>query len=163
VVAWARGEELPPRPDIPDLPRAGVFVTLYRRGELRGCIGHLEGSRPLVELVQDMAVAAARDDPRFPVVAADELDDITVEVSFMTPPVPARPEEVVPGRHGVIVRRGRSQGVLLPKVAAEMGWSREQLLEGVCRKAGLPTGAWREAPTRLEVFEAQVVGAPAPT
>lgn len=143
--------------------RAGVFVTLYRHGELRGCLGHLEGDRPVAELVQRMAVASARDDPRFPPIAPEELDDLTVEVSLLTTPTPARAEEVEPGRHGLIVRRGRQQGVLLPKVATEMGWGREQLLAGVCRKAGLPRDAWREGGTQLLVFEAQVIGAPART
>ena len=140
-----------------------MFVTIYCHGELRGCLGNLEGARPVAELVQQMAVAAARDDPRFPPLTAAELDDVTVEVSLLTEPVPARAEDVVAGRHGVIVRRGRMQGVLLPKVAVEMGWGREQLLAGVCRKAGLPKHAWRESGTQLLVFEAQVIGAPAHT
>jgi AmmeMemoRadiSam system protein A len=161
VAAWARGEALPPLPDLPGAPRVGVFVTLYRRGELRGCLGHLEGSRPVAELVQQMAVASARDDPRFPPLLADELPDIAVEVSFLSPVARAQPEEVEPGRHGVILRHGRRQGVLLPKVAAELGWTRQQLLEGVCRKAGLPRDAWREPGAELLVFEAQVVGAAA--
>lgn len=156
-----RGERAPALPELPGDLRAGVFVTLYHRGELRGCLGHLEGDRPVRELVLQMAMASARDDPRFPPVGPDELDDLTVEVSLLTTPVAVRAEAVEPGRHGVIVRRGRQQGVLLPKVATEMGWGREQLLAGVCRKAGLPRDAWRESGTQLLVFEAQVIGAPA--
>jgi AmmeMemoRadiSam system protein A len=106
-----------------------------------------------------MAVAAARDDPRFPPLGADELDDLEIEVSVLTPLVRAQAADVVPGRDGVMVGRGGRSGVLLPQVAAHHGWDRERLLSEVCRKAGLPRDAWREEGTELQVFQAQVITA----
>jgi len=156
VAALVRGEALPDPGSLAVRGR-GAFVTLHRRGELRGCIGHLVSDRPLGEVVRDMAVAAARDDPRFPPLRADELEGLDVEVSVLTTPVPARAEDVEPGRHGLIVRRGAAQGVLLPQVAVEQGWDRETFLAATCRKAGLPPQAWRDVRTDLRVFEAQVI------
>jgi len=138
---------------------AGVFVSLYRRGALRGCIGQLTADQPLGNAVRAMAVAAARDDPRFPPLSADELDDLEVELSLISPCRSARADDVVPGRDGVLVRRGSHQGVLLPQVAAAFGWDRETLLTMVCRKAGLEPGAWRGDEVELFTFEAQVVTA----
>jgi AmmeMemoRadiSam system protein A len=152
-----RGLPAPAPPALGELPRCGAFVSLHRRGDLRGCIGHVTGDLPLPGLVGEMAVAAASQDPRFPPVAADELDGLEVEVSLLSPPVPARAEEVVPGEHGVIIRRGGRMGVFLPQVATEQGWDRATLLAMLCRKAGLPEGALRDPATRLEVFRAQVV------
>ncbi len=139
------------------LPRCGVFVSLHRQGALRGCIGHVTGDRPLAALVGEMAVAAASQDPRFPPVAEDELDGLDVEISLLSPPEPAVADTVVPGEHGVILRRGGRMGVFLPQVAPEQGWDRRTLLSMLCRKAGLPDGAWRDPASRLEVFRAQVV------
>lgn len=112
---------------------------------------------PLGELVGSMAAAAARDDPRFPPVSPDELDRLEIEVSVLTAPARAIPDAVVPGRDGVIVRRGARQGVLLPFVAVEHGWDRETLLAVACRKAGLPDQAWRDPSTMLLTFRAQVI------
>lgn len=152
----AHGEAVP-EPEAGTGGGRGAFVSLHLRGELRGCIGHLVSSRPLGEVVRDMAVAAARDDPRFPPLRAEELEGLDVEVSVLTTPVPARAEDVEPGRHGLIVRRGGYQGVLLPQVATEQGWDRDTFLAMTCRKAGLPALAWREPRTELLVFEAQVI------
>jgi AmmeMemoRadiSam system protein A len=162
VTAWVREHRVPAPPALGDLPRCGVFVSLHRRGDLRGCIGHIIGDAPLADLVGDMAVAAASQDPRFPPVGPDELDGLDVEVSFLSPPVPARADEVVPGEHGVIIRRGGRTGVFLPQVATEQGWDRATLLAMLCRKAGLPGEALRDPATRLEVFRAQVVGGDVP-
>jgi hypothetical protein len=157
VAAWARGA---PAPDLPGVAVTGrgAFVTLRRGGALRGCIGRLISDGPLDELVRDMAIAAARDDPRFPPLAADELDGLEVEVSVLSRPAPIRAEAVEPGRHGLIVTRGAHQGVLLPQVAREYGWDRETFLAMTCRKAGLAPDAWRQAGTRLDAFEAEVIG-----
>lgn len=164
VFAWVRGEELPPLPDDPGLQaRAGAFVSLHRGGALRGCLGHLEDDLSVAEVTARMAVSAACDDPRFPPVAPGELDGLTVEVSVLTPPQRARPEDVVPGRDGVIVRLAGCQGVLLPQVATEMGWGHVDLLDAVCHKAGLPKSAWRDQGTELLTFRAQVIPAPAPS
>jgi AmmeMemoRadiSam system protein A len=159
VARWARGEPAPsvavPGADQP----AGVFVSLYRRGELRGCIGHLDADRPLGEIVSAMAVAAARDDPRFPPLTTDELDGLEVELSVLSPCRAAHAADVVPGRDGVLVRRGERQGVFLPQVATAHGWDRTTLLTMVCRKAGFEGGAWRDGQVELFTFEAQVITA----
>ncbi|MDO8665545.1 MAG: AmmeMemoRadiSam system protein A [Gemmatimonadales bacterium] len=158
VHAWARGGALPRPPDHPELMAlAGAFVTLHRAGALRGCIGHIENDLSIREAAGRMAVAAARDDPRFPPLGAGELEWLTVEVTVLMPPLPTRPDEVVPGRDGVIVRRAGRLGVLLPQVAAEMGWGRVELLDGVCRKAGLAAVSWRDAGTEILTFRAQVI------
>ncbi|HVM42913.1 MAG TPA: AmmeMemoRadiSam system protein A [Gemmatimonadales bacterium] len=160
VAAAVRGERLPPLPELAELraPR-GVFVSLHRSGDLRGCLGHIEPDLPVGEAVRRMAVASSRDDPRFPPVGRDELEDLDVEVSVLSPMVRIRPEDVVPGRDGLIVQRGPRSGVLLPQVAPEQGWDREAFLRGVCRKAALPADAWRDGATELFAFRAQVVPA----
>ena len=158
VTASVRGGPLPGIPGLPELaePR-GVFVSLHRQGALRGCLGHMEADLPVGEAVRRMAVASAHDDPRFAPVAPDELEDLDVEVSVLTPSRRVRPDDVVPGRDGLIVRRGVRAGVLLPQVAPEQGWDRVAFLRGVCRKALLPADAWRDPDTELYAFGAQVV------
>ncbi len=158
VAARARGGPLPDLPDLgADAAPRGVFVSLYRGDELRGCIGHLEADEALPALVRDMAVAASHDDPRFPPVAPDELADLDIELSILTPPEPVRPEQVVSGRHGVVVRRGARQGILLPQVAGQYGWDAPTLLSQACRKAGLPAAAWQDTGTTVLAFQAQIV------
>ncbi len=104
-----------------------------------------------------MAVAAATSDPRFPPVRIDELHDIHVEVSVLTPPQPlANPQDVNVGVDGLIIERGFNRGVLLPQVPTEQGWNRDQYLEGICRKAGMEPTCWKTA--KLEKFQAIVFG-----
>jgi AmmeMemoRadiSam system protein A len=139
---------------------AGVFVSLHRDGELRGCIGQPYGDRPLAETVGRCAIAAATEDPRFPPVTADELDQCDLEVSVLGPVTPvARPDEIVVGRHGLIVEQHGRRGLLLPQVASEYGWDRETFLAQTCAKAGLPRDAWKTG-ARLFRFEAEVFGEP---
>lgn len=141
--------------------RRGAFVTLLADGALRGCIGHLAADRPLGDVVRDMTVAAARDDPRFPPVTADELARVRVEISALTPPAPFVPldaSRIVVGRDGLVVRRGRAQGVLLPQVAPEYHWGPEAYLAATCRKAGLPPDSWAEPGTEVFTFQAEVFG-----
>jgi len=156
------GEPIPrPTASDPALDEpSGAFVTLRsRRGMLRGCIGRVESDRPLWETVAGMARASAFDDPRFPALDEAELGDVTIEVSVMSPPWRIdNPEDVVPGRHGVMVERGLRRGLFLPQVATEQGWGREVLLDQVCLKAGLPPSAWREPETAIYVFTATVIG-----
>jgi len=139
---------LPPVPDVPGaVLMRGAFVTITARGALRGCIGHIADERPLGEVVREMTVAAARDDPRFAAVEPDELPDVSLEISVLTPAAPFRatpvdPERVVVGRDGLIVRRGSHVGLLLPQVATQYQWEPAAFLAATCRKAGLPPEAW---------------------
>ncbi len=134
-----------------------AFVTLTKNGRLRGCIGYTEAVAPLFKVVQECAVAAATEDPRFPPVSSDELRSVRVEISVLTPLFPIRPEDVEVGRHGLLVSQGRKRGLLLPQVPVEWGWDREKFLEQVCVKAGLPVSAWRQGAT-LWAFTAEVFG-----
>jgi len=136
----------------------GAFVTLTRGGKLRGCIGRISADAPLAGVVAEMAVAAAKDDHRFPPVTPDELSDIRIEISALTPlRRVADPGEIEVGRHGLLVRKGPCSGLLLPQVAAEEKWDVPAFLEHTCRKAGLPPGAWKEG-AEIEAFEAEVWG-----
>ncbi|HOX42840.1 MAG TPA: AmmeMemoRadiSam system protein A [Myxococcota bacterium] len=138
---------------------AGAFVSLHAAGDLRGCIGTFVGRRPLVQTVQEMAVSAAFRDPRFPPLAADELAGLELEISVLSPLRQISDvSEIEVGRHGLYITRGLRAGVLLPQVATEFGWDREEFLAHTCMKAGLPPEAWREGGTRIELFEAQVFG-----
>jgi AmmeMemoRadiSam system protein A len=134
-----------------------AFVTLKKKGRLRGCIGYTEAVAPLFKVVQECAVAAAAEDPRFPPVSAGELPSIDLEISVLTPLAPIRAEEVEVGRHGLMVSRGGRRGLLLPQVPVELGWDRETFLDQTCVKAGLPTDAWRRGAT-LQAFTAEVFG-----
>ncbi len=135
----------------------GVFVTLHRHGRLRGCIGYLEAVKPLVTAVQEMAVAAAFCDPRFPPLRADELADIDLEISVLSPMCRVfKEEDVEVGKHGLYLERALARGLLLPQVATQCRWDRTTFLEQTCCKAGLPPSAWRDPDTRLYVFTAEI-------
>ena len=134
-----------------------AFVTLTQNGRLRGCIGYTEAVAPLFKVVQECAVAAATEDPRFPPVSRKELPSLRVEISVLTPLFPIRPEEVEVGKHGLMVAKGGMRGLLLPQVPVEWGWDRETFLDQVCVKAGLPPSAWRHGATLL-AFTAEVFG-----
>ncbi len=137
--------------------RYGAFVTLYKKGMLRGCIGALESDKPLYQTVSDMAKAAAFRDPRFRPVTADELPYIDLEISVLTPLEEiASPEEIKVGVHGLLISKGSRSGLLLPQVASERSWDTITFLEETCRKAGLPKDAWKEEETRIYVFSADV-------
>jgi AmmeMemoRadiSam system protein A len=143
-------------------PRGAVFVTLTEAGELRGCIGSLEPNRSLAEAVVASAVSAALDDPRFPPLAADELPAVHVNLSVLGPTAPlVDPDAFEPGVDGVIVERDGRRALLLPEVATEFGWDADDMFAAVCRKAGLPVGAWRDPGTRLRTFRTVRFGGPA--
>lgn len=137
---------------------AGVFVSLHRHGELRGCIGTFARDRPLHQAVRDMAAAAAFEDPRFPPVRADEVDSMDIEISLLSALRRTEPHFVVPGLHGVSIVLGDRKGVFLPQVAPEAGWDRATLLEQTCLKAGLPANAWSDPAAQVSVFTAEVFG-----
>ncbi|MBP8645455.1 MAG: AmmeMemoRadiSam system protein B [Syntrophobacteraceae bacterium] len=159
IEAHCRGKKAPeirsasPRLEEP----CGAFVTLKKHGELRGCIGRIISDRPLAETVAEMAVAAAARDPRFPPLTADELKDIEIEVSVLTPLRKITdPQEIQVGTHGIYIQRNGSAGLLLPQVAVEHGWDRQVFLEQTCNKAGLPRDAWKDPKTEIYVFAAEV-------
>jgi AmmeMemoRadiSam system protein A len=132
---------------------AAAFVTIREQGELRGCIGLMRFDAPLWLNVRDAARSAALEDWRFTPVAAVELPVLELEVSVLEPPIDLPdPAAFEVGRHGVIIEKGMHRGLLLPQVATEQGWNAEQMLDGVCRKADLPAGAWRQESAHLQVF-----------
>ncbi|HDR16646.1 MAG TPA: AmmeMemoRadiSam system protein B [Desulfobacteraceae bacterium] len=137
----------------------GAFVTLKKHGMLRGCIGMIEPRKPLHKAVEDMARAAAFDDPRFPPLSPSELGEITFEISVLTPLREIRDvEEIEVGRHGLYIVKGSRAGLLLPQVALEQRWDRTTFLEETCRKAGLSEEAWKDHNTVIYVFSAEVFG-----
>ncbi|MGB9618142.1 MAG: AmmeMemoRadiSam system protein A [Desulfomonilaceae bacterium] len=155
----AQGKTVAPSPsDSAKLnERYGAFVTLYKKGMLRGCIGTLESDKPLYQTVSDMAKAAALRDPRFRPVTPDELPYIDLEISVLTPLEEiASPDEIKVGVHGLLISKGSRSGLLLPQVASERNWDTITFLEETCRKAGLPKDAWKEEGTRIYVFSADV-------
>ena len=134
----------------------GVFVTLRKRGQLRGCVGQLVANAPLARLTGLMALEAAFNDSRFDVVGLNELNDIAIEISVLTPPTPvSSAAAIVIGRDGVVLSKDGRSAVFLPSVAVEEGWNRDQLLDNLCIKAGLPPGSWRVG-AQLLVFQAEV-------
>lgn len=136
--------------------RRGAFVTLTLNERLRGCIGRVEAEVPLRALIPEMARAAATSDPRFAPVAHSDVDRLVIEVSLLSAPESIDPRHVEVGRHGLIVTARGRRGLLLPQVPLAYGWSREEFLDEVCVKAGLPPDAWRTESARLLAFTAEV-------
>ena len=158
---FVRDEALPGEPfGAAGRERKGVFVTIHHRGKLRGCIGRTDSTESLESLVATCAVLAASRDPRFSPVQAGEVEELELEISLLTPPEEVAAERVLdaltPGIHGVSVRQGGSRGLLLPQVAAEHRWDARRFLEETCRKAGLPSRAWCDRATCIELFTAEV-------
>ena len=156
-----KGQQPDFKPTLPALTeQRAAFVTLRVRetGDLRGCIGEVMAREPLWECVRNMAVAAATEDPRFRPVTSDEVPGLHIEISALTPMKPIKPEEVVVGRHGLMIVKGFDRGLLLPQVPAEQGWGREEFLRGLCHKARLPSNAWKDKDAQLYSFEAEVWG-----
>jgi len=139
--------------------KRGAFVTLHRKGKLRGCIGYIIGMKNIPDTVVDMALASAFKDPRFPSLTLDEYSDIDIEISVLTPIVPVQDiSEIQVGRDGLIISNGYRSGLLLPQVAVEYNWDLAQFLEHTCYKAGLSGSAWKQPGVKIEKFSAQVFG-----
>jgi hypothetical protein len=135
----------------------GAFVSLHRRGQLRGCIGIIQPTRPLYQVVEEMASAAAFEDTRFAPLSAQELKDLDLEISVLTPLQRVQDiQEIEVGIHGLYIKKGFYAGLLLPQVAAEYKWDRLTFLEETCRKAGLPKNAWKEKGTEIYLFSADI-------
>ena len=138
--------------------KGGAFVTLRKHGELRGCVGFTEPVYPLWEAVANAAALAAFRDTRFFPVTKGELGDITIEISTLSELVPIRSaDEIVVGRHGVVIRKGSRSGLFLPQVPVEQGWNREEYLRYLCEeKAGLLPDDWKEKDAQLYIFTTDV-------
>ena len=140
------------------LEKRGAFVTLTRQGNLRGCIGIPSPVSPLYKTVQECAISAATVDSRFPPLAFSELAEIEIEISVLSPLEVIKDfEKIEIGVHGLVVSHVGRRGLLLPQVATERDWDREQFLQQTCRKAGLPLDAWKEG-AKVEWFTAFVFG-----
>ncbi len=141
-------------PDELDI-RAGAFVSLHKNGRLRGCIGTFDSSVSVLTVCENMSIQAAFGDPRFPKMTAEELEGLEIEISVLSSLSPIKPADVVIGVHGLKVSKDGRSGVLLPQVALEWGWNRQEFLDATCQKAGLPRNSW-ESGGRLEAFSAEV-------
>lgn len=140
------------------LEKRGAFVTLKKKGNLRGCIGRIVGDTQLVRVVQEMAIEAATRDPRFEPVREDELESIVLEISVLSPLKQIFDiDEIEVGKHGLLIRKNFGSGLLLPQVATEYGWSKEEFLKHTCLKAGLPPDAWMKN-AQIYIFSAEVFG-----
>jgi hypothetical protein len=137
----------------------GAFVTLQKRGCLCGCIGHMTADRPLAMLVGAMAMQAAFEDPRFCRVTLEDLAELDIEISVLTPMKQVSgPADIVVGRDGVLLTAGGASAVFLPQVAPEQGWGRDEMLDNLSCKAGLPPSAWRQGGACFYTFQAEVFG-----
>jgi AmmeMemoRadiSam system protein A len=155
---------------LPDIPEpavslqqpCGAFVTLRKGKRLRGCIGYVEAVKPLYETVRECAVSAALHDSRFPPVTPQEIPELNLEISVLSPLTEIAPENIEVGRHGLLISLGNRRGLLLPQVAVEWKWDREQFLRETCVKAGLRSDAWQNGAT-IRAFTAQLLEEPDPT
>lgn len=137
---------------------SGAFVSLHKNGRLRGCIGVFASKDPLWKTVQDNAIAAAFKDPRFIPVEPEELDEIDIEISVLSPLREIKDvNEIEVGRHGIFIMKGSKRGVLLPQVATEHGFDRDTFLCETCIKADLPEDAWENGAS-IYIFEAEIFG-----
>jgi uncharacterized protein len=134
----------------------GAFISLYVGDRLRGCVGQVENPGPLADVVARSAINAALNDDRFPPVRADEVPSLDIEISVLSALERILPEQIVAGRHGLLVACGAFRGLLLPQVALERGWSGLRLLEETCVKAGLGRDAWRDPATQCFGFTAEI-------
>jgi hypothetical protein len=139
----------------------GAFVTLKEHGELRGCIGYMSPVKPLAETVRDVAAYAALEDRRFRPVSESELGILEYEISVLSPLHKVEDiNQIHVGQHGLLIRKGEYEGVLLPQVPTEEGWDRDTFLKQVCVKAGLPEQAWKDEDADLFMFSALVFAEP---
>jgi AmmeMemoRadiSam system protein A len=160
VHAHLAGQKMGSDPSDPISPplmeHRGVFVSIHHGIELRGCVGRIEPKNPLFQNVSECAIAAAAQDPRFPPLQLSELPEVEFEISVLSSIQEVTDlNSIQVGIHGLIVSRGNARGLLLPQVAVQYQWSREQFLGETCRKAGLPPTAWKQGAT-VQCFTAEV-------
>lgn len=139
--------------------RCGAFVSIHKKGSLRGCIGTFTAEGPLHSTIEEMAESASAKDPRFPPVREEEVDALDIEISVLSPLKRVEDvSEITVGRHGIYIIRGVNRGVLLPQVATQYGWDRETFLEQTCMKAGIPEMSWKRSDTEIYTFTAEIFG-----
>jgi len=137
--------------------KCGAFVTLHIRGNLRGCIGYIEGIKNIPDTIKDMALSSAFRDPRFRPLTKDEYRDIDIEISVLSPIEKVEDiKDIKVGRDGLIMTKGYNRGLLLPQVPVEQGWDRDTFLSHTCYKAGLPGDSWKKGGVLIEKFSAQI-------
>jgi AmmeMemoRadiSam system protein A len=153
--------EIPKVPEPAEALRqhCGAFVSLHKGKNLRGCVGVIAANKPLYITVGECAVWAGLQDHRFPPVTKREVSGLNFEISILSPLADIAPANIEIGRHGLVISRGGLRGLLLPQVAVQWKWNREQFLEETCCKAGLPPDAWRHG-ARIQAFTAQVFQEP---
>lgn len=148
-----------PLSDYPALGvRAGVFISIYVEGKLRGCVGHIDQDLPLYQAVQEMTIAAASRDLRFVSIHVKDLPHVSLEISLLSPfTLIHHYNSIKIGQHGVMIQSGTKQGLLLPQVAESRNWTPQKFLAECCRKANLPRKAYTREDTQISIFEAQVI------
>ena len=152
------GREIPLDPPSPHLAEArGAFTTIYSQRQLRGCVGYVFPIESLYRTVADTARAAAFEDTRFRPVTREEAPQVRISLSILSPLEEIQPDQVEVGRHGLVISLHGHRGLLLPQVPVEYRWTPITFLEQTCRKAGLPTDAWKTG-ARVEAFTAEVFG-----
>jgi AmmeMemoRadiSam system protein A len=157
----SKGRIAQPEEDDPLLNKPmGAFVTLHVNGELKGCIGNITASSALFITIRDMAIAAASEDARFTPLSEEELAQAKIEISVLSPlKKVSSPDEIVIGKHGVLVRNAQTSGVYLPQVATETGWSKEDFMDSLCgSKAGMDPRSWQNGGCEIYIFSAEVFG-----
>jgi AmmeMemoRadiSam system protein A len=161
MVAFASGRTFEAPAAVPADVRAvrGAFVSLHKAGDLRGCIGYVEGIKPLWEAVRALAVEASAHDPRFAPVRPREIEEVDIEISVLEPLERIKgPADLEIGAHGLFIRSVGRSGLLLPQVATQHAWEPEKFLEQTCWKAGLPLNEWRGPRAEIYRFGAEVFG-----
>ncbi len=163
--AYLNGKDFEIDFEVPDifLEKRGVFVTLNENQQLRGCIGYPEPYKPLLDALLDVSISAAVNDPRFPRVTKDELEDLHFEISVLTKPelievndTQEYLDKINIGEDGLIIEQGLNRGLLLPQVPTEQGWDTEEFLINLCYKAQIDVTAWMDSSTKIYKFQAQI-------
>ena len=158
--SYVKGLSNVPQPELTDPyfnEKAGVFVTLKKYGSLRGCIGIIQPTDILARNIITSTRNSALNDHRFPPVRSEEVDELEIEISILSPPKESKLEDIEIGKHGLIVEGGSLSAVYLPQVATEVGWTFDQWLDSLCDKANLPTSYWKEKEAKFYTFTAQII------
>jgi uncharacterized protein (TIGR00296 family) len=165
IKAYVQNRDVINPPKAPEYmnEKMGVFVTIHKNSDLRGCIGYPEPIKPLITALIEVAIGAATEDPRFPPVKLQELDEIQLEVSVLTKPeiiIVEKPADyinkIIIGEDGLIMERGMFRGLLLPQVPVEWGWDVEEFLANTCMKAGMSPDCWLHEDIKIYAFKSQI-------